>query len=205
MKSRPARSNKTASEALFEAFCLNHCLLFERIEEGVAPTPDYLVMLNGIATYVEIKQIDKDEAFMPPRMTRTLGNHLRAKIDQARNQVRPAAFQGAPAILLVYNNLDPLQLFGTEQQDFVAAMYGEPTVSVSVATGEIVDSFNGRNQSLRLGKNDSFSAIGHLRREPSGPTVRLYENLYAKVPLDYATLPACLPYNRVELAGNGTA
>jgi len=198
-------TTKTVSETLFEEFCSFNALPFERINEGAAPTPDYLVVLNGVDTYVEVKQIDEDEAFTPPRMSRTLGSHIRAKINEARDQVRSAASQGAPAIVLIYNNLDPLQLFGTEQQDFIAAMYGEPTVQISLETGKILDTFQGRNKSLRVGKNDSFSAVGRLRREAIAPRVHLYENMYAKVPLDYPSLPTCVSYNRVEIEANGDA
>lgn len=198
-------ATKTVSETLFEEFRWFNALPFERINEGTAPTPDYLVVLNGVDTYVEVKQIDEDEAFAPTRMSRTLGSHIRAKINQARDQVRSAASQRAPAILLIYNNLDPLQSFGTEQQDFIAAMYGEPTIRVSLDTGKILDAFHGRNKSLRAGKNDSFSAVGRLRREAIAPHVHVYENIYAKIPLDYASLPTCVSYNRVELEANGNA
>jgi hypothetical protein len=54
----------------------------------------------------------------------------------------------------VYNNLDPLHIFGTEDLDFIAAMYGEPTVLLSQNTGDVVDSFHGRNQSLREDDED---------------------------------------------------
>jgi hypothetical protein len=44
-------------------------------------------------------------------------------------KVQYGAKQGIPSVLLVYNNLDPLHLFGTEDHDFIAAMYGEYTLS----------------------------------------------------------------------------
>ena len=195
----------TSSELLFERFCALHGLRCARIEEGITPTPDYQVVLSGVETVFEIKQLDEDENFLVARSSRTLGDHVRAKINEARNQVRPAAKRGSPAILLIYNNLDPLQAFGTEQQDFVAAMYGKPTVTVSVGTGAILDSFEGRNKSFRDGKNDSFSAIGHLKQSDSGPLVRLYENLHAKVPLAYDQLPPCFKVIRFETDTNGDA
>ena len=189
----------TTSELLFERFCSLHGLPCVRINEGPTPTPDYLVILGGVETVFEIKQLDKDENFSSASGSRTLGDHVRAKINEARNQVRPAAQRGLPAVLLIYNNLDPLQTFGTEQQDFVAAMYGEPTVVVSVKSDAILDSFEGRNKSFRAGKNESFSAVGYLRQDNSAPLVHLYENLYAKVPLAYERLPPFLTSSRFEV------
>ena len=177
-------SSKTASESAFEEFCASNAISFERITEGTDPTPDYLVRLNGVDVYVEVKQIDEDAKFSSALQVRTPGTHVRAKINQARNQVRPAAVSGAPAILLVYNNLDPMQLFGTEPHDFLAAMYGDLMLVASRETGRTTGPFHGRNQSLREGKNDSFSAVGRLYKGNAGVAVHLYENMYAKVRLD---------------------
>ena len=195
----------TTSERLFERYCDLHGLSFERVAEGASPTPDYLVVLGGVPTVFEIKQLDDDESFSSVRATRTLGDHVRAKINEARGQVRSAAQRGSPAILLIYNNLDPLQAFGTEQHDFVAAMYGEPTVTVSVETGAILDSYEGRNKSFRAGKNEAFSAVGHLKQGSAGPHVHLYENVYAKVPLIYDRLPPFLTISRFDVATDSDA
>lgn len=57
-----------------------------------------------------------------------MGDHVRAKINEARKQVKVALNNRSPGILLIYNNLGPREAFGTEQHDFIAAMYGGPTV-----------------------------------------------------------------------------
>ena len=195
----------TYSEILFERFCALHGLPRMRIEECATSTPDYLVRICGLDAIIEIKQIDEDENFSSAQGSRTVGDHVRAKICASRKQVQPAARQGTPAILLIYNNLDPLQSFGTEQHDFVAAMYGEPSVTLSLETGAIVDSFEGTNKSFHFAKNTSFSAVGHLKRSEAGPLVHLYENLYAKIPLDYGRLPAAFTCTRFEASANGDA
>ena len=194
-------SSKTISESVFERFCTSNELEFERIVEGNDPTPDYLVTLNGLVVYVEVKQIDEDTDFSTTRQLRVPGTHIRAKINQARNQVRHAAASGAPGILLVYNNLDPLQRFGTEPHDFLAAMYGDLTLIASREAKRITGPFFGRNQSFREGKNDSFSAVGWLHSESNWVSVHLYENMYAKVSLDYASLPAFISYKRTQEQG----
>jgi hypothetical protein len=191
-------TRKTESEALFEQFCSTHRLAVEPIPRGDDNTPDYLLRLGEAPVYVEIKQIDIDDSFGGPNgvSSRTIGDHVRAKINEARKQLQARSKQGSPCVLLVYNNLDPLQAFGTEEHDFITAMYGEWTVRI--ASNAIVDSYLGRNARLRPKHNSSFSAVGHLRRTSDGASVLLYENLHARHPLDYEALPKCFEVRRFE-------
>jgi len=192
-------ASKTKSEVLFESFCDANRIPWEEVPRGPNPTPDYVVTLHGEYVYFEIKQINEDDAFDTAKglSSRTVGSHIRTKIAESRKQVQPSAKKGAPSILLVYNNLDPLQLFGTESHDFVSAMYGEMTVTLKGR--EIDDSFYGRNSMLRNQHNTSFSAVGHLRDSPLGPAVRLYENVFARNRLDFASLPRCIEVVRIEV------
>jgi hypothetical protein len=124
---------------------------------------------------------------------------MRSKISEARKQVQYGSKQGLPAIMLVYNNIDPVhQRFGTEDHDFICAMYGEFTVRI---TGETIDSFHGRNQSVAEAKNRSFSTLGRLSTSlVSGEMqVTLFENVFAKVPLPYDQLPRCFDVKRIEI------
>lgn len=192
-------TRKTESEVLFEQFCATHGLAAERIETGDDKSPDYLVRLNDVPVYFEIKQIDADASFKGRNgggSSRIIGNHVRARIHEARKQLQGPSKQGAPSVLLVYNNLDPLQTFGTEEHDFITAMYGEWTVRIK--DNAIVDSFLGKRARLQPAMNTSFSAVGHLRRTPSGASVLLYENLHARHPLDYSTLPQCFEVKRFD-------
>jgi hypothetical protein len=190
---------KTASEVAFESFCSANGLSAQRIQEGTEPTPDYRLQVNGTTVYIEVKQIDEDSNFSPAMATRSPGSHIRAKINQARDQVRLVSQQGFPAVLLVYNNLDPLQMFGTEQHDFLAAMYGDLTIHVAKSGQPSSGIFHGRNKSFREGKNDSFSAVGWLYQSQSGIGVHLYENAHARVPLDFSALPPPIEFNRVQV------
>lgn len=194
---RRMRPRKTESELLFEAFCSTHHLSVQPIPTGEAKSPDYLVSIGGVSAYFEVKQIDQDASFRPPTGSRTVGEHVRQKISEARKQLQPSAKTGAPCVLLIYNNLDPMQMFGTEEHDFVSAMYGEMTVLLK--DNAIVDSFHGRNALLRENHNTSFSAVGHLRRTADGASVCLYENVHARNPLDYGSIPKCIEVRRVQL------
>ncbi len=195
---------KTKGEITFEKFCIDNELLFEKIEEGNTPTPDYLITAEGIKIYVEIKQIDEDKKFSPEGMFRTPGSHIRKKIEdkRTRKQMRVACNKGFPTILLVYNNLDPMQAFGTEPHDFRAGMYGELTIDFSKESNSMSDVYHGQNQSLRNDKNESFSAVGWLYTNQNGTGVHIYENTFAKIPINFDTLPPCIQFNRVLIEDN---
>lgn len=190
---------KTKAESLFEEFCNSNNIPFEKIPEGVQPTPDYKVALNGEAIFVEVKQIDEDDDFTELGGSRIVGDHVRTKINEARKQAKVASNQGTPAILLIYNNLDPLQMFGTEPHDFTTAMYGEITVVLDPKENRITDSYHGRNQSFRENKNASFSAVGGIYRTKKGLNVLIYENVFAEHPLNFSSLPDCIKATRIEL------
>jgi hypothetical protein len=188
---------KTTSELAFESFLKENNLTFEKIEEKTTRRPDYLVQIGDVKLIFEIKELARDKDFAVG--SRTIGDHVRRKIDEARGQVRYAAAQGIPAVLLVYNNLDPHYSFGTEDHDFVTAMYGEYTLNLNRSTGAIVDSFHGRNQSMREGRNTEFSAVGRLKQGSKRMLVTLWENHYAQVKLLYEKLPTCFDVKRVNI------
>jgi len=190
---------KTTSELAFESFCEANHLSLSRISETANPTPDYILRINETNIFVEVKQIDKDENFSSTFGLRSPGSHIRSKINQARNQVREAAQNGNPTVLLIYNNLDPLQLFGTEPHDFLAAMYGDLTINITKENLVSSGVFHGRNQSFREDKNETFSAVGRLYRNQSGFAVHLYQNVYALAPISFSVLPSCIQFNCVEV------
>lgn len=197
-------TSKPKAESLFESFCDASRISWEKVPTEQTPTPDYHVSLNGEMVYFEVKQIDADEAFGTPQRTssRIVGSHIRQKISDSRKQVQAGAKVGIPSVLLIYNNLDPMQAFGTESHDFITAMYGEMTLVLK--GNNIQDSFYGRNSTLREGQNTSFSAVGHLRHSLIGSTVRLYENVFARTRLNFASLPACIEVVRIEVAENAS-
>lgn len=190
---------KTKGESIFEEFCNSTNILWTKVPESDLATPDYRVVLNGESVFVEVKQIDEDDDFTKTASSRVVGSHVRAKINEARKQLRVASKQGAPAILLIYNNLDPLQMFGTEPHDFIAAMYGETTVVLNTREHQITDSYHGRNRSFREDKNTSFSAVGGIYQTKDGPTVRVFENVYAEKCLNFSSFPDCIEVTRIEV------
>lgn len=192
--------SKTESEELFETFCREHELDWQRIPEGAAKTPDYHLKFGSVAVAVEIKQIKSLRGFNPGGVSsRTIGWHVRQQISEARAQLQSAAHMGMPTILLIYNTVDPFQLFGTEPHDFINAMYGELTVHIDTSSLEASKPFHGRNARLRKGVNTSFSGVGHLQRTRGGADVTVYKNAFASHPLPNATVPSCIQVVNVEI------
>ena len=133
--------------------------------------------------------------------SRTLGDHVRRRIEHSKKQIQFGATQRIPSVLLIYNNIDPVfQDFGTEPMDFTAAMYGTYTILLNRETRAASDWFNGNDKMLQESKNTSFSAVGHLCDRGGKTTVTLYENIFAKVKIPFSQLPACFIVPRIEVS-----
>jgi hypothetical protein len=202
-------SLKTKSELLFEVFLATNNLPFEKVEEDTTPRPDYRVSVGGSGIIFELKELAADENFgvvkdpTYPHIksnSRTLSRHVRRRIVKSSKQIQFGADQGLPSILLIYNNIDPIQLFGTEPVDFIAAMYGAYTVLINSENKTASGWFDGKDRLFQEGKNDSFSAVGHLCDRGGKTTVTLYENVFAKVKVPYDQLPACFDVQRIDIS-----
>lgn len=192
-------SKQNKSESLFESFCRANRLDWQPIPTGAEKTADYRLRFGATTVAFEIEQIESLAGFSRTSVSsRTVGNHVRHKIAEARKQLQSVAARGEPTILLIFNAVDPLQLFGTEQHDFICAMYGELTVHLS-QDGTLGQPFHGRNAKLRSDINTSFSGVGHLRQQSAGvASVTVYENIYAAHPLPFGHFPSCIEVLRVN-------
>jgi hypothetical protein len=80
----------------------------------------------------------------------TMGEHLRRRIAASKKQIQYGAKQGIPSVLLIYSNLDRVfQMFGTDDMDVTAAMYGQYTILIDKNSRQASEMFNGNNQSGR--------------------------------------------------------
>ncbi len=133
---------------------------------------------------------------------RTLGDHVRRRIQDSKKQIQYGAKQqGIPSVLLIYNALDPVfQLFGTEDLDFTTAMYGELTTLINKNTGTLSELFSGRNKMLQKNTNTSFSAVGRLSDRNGEMKVALFENVFAAVKIPFGQVPACFDIIRVNIS-----
>jgi hypothetical protein len=200
---------RTKSEELFESFLSGKNVPFEKIKEDTSPRPDYLVSVGDLKVVFELKELAEDKNFgviadpAYPHIkssTRTVGEHVRRRIEDSKKQIQYGAKQGIPSVLLIYNSLDPFQMFGTEDLDFTTAMYGELTVLLNKKTGKAPDLFSGKNQLLQQSKNTSFSAVGRLCDLGGAITVTLFDNAFSKVKLPYEQLPPCFDVKHIEIS-----
>lgn len=203
---------KTKSEQIFEDFLAANNVAFEKIEEATTHTPDYLVSIGGAELIFELKELTRDEKFgvvddpATPHIkssSGSIGEHVRRRIAGSKKQIQYGANQCIPSVLLIYNALDRVfQTFGTADEDFIAAMYGDYTIQIDRNTRRASEKFNGRNQSLQRGKNTSFSAVGRLSDRGGKTTVTLFENTFARVRIPYNRLPPCFDVRRPEVSGD---
>jgi hypothetical protein len=196
------KNQKTKSEEVFEKFLNENNLDYAKIKVAESRRPDYTVKFSKFKLVFEVKELAEDSNFEVGQFkvsSRTVGNHIRKKIQKARKQIQASAKRCIPSILLIYNNIDPMHLFGTENMDFICAMYGEYTVTIGKNKGEIVDQFHGRNQTLGLEKNTSFSAIGRLSPSFGVMKVTLFENIFTKYKIQYEKLPQCFDVINIQL------
>lgn len=194
-------NSKTVSERLFEDFLTRNGVPFDPIPQATTPRPDYLVKYGGAAIIFEVKELSEDADFCKEPLqvsSRTVGAHIRSKITEARKQIQYGAQQGLPSVLLIYNDIDPMQLFGTEDHDFATAMYGEYTLRIGMEKGNIIDRFHGRNRYFEIKKNTSFSALARIAVVRSETNITIFENAFANVPLPYSRLPSCFELVRAN-------
>ena len=87
---------KTKSEEVFETFLIDNNLEFEKIEEDDSPRPDYLVKIGDFKMVFEIKELAEDKNFKAEQFSvssRTVGDHIRKKIQEAREGVLPESLK----------------------------------------------------------------------------------------------------------------
>ena len=200
---------KTRSEIVFERWLDANRLPWHRIQTGPGKTPDYAVMVApGAEIIFEVKQIQTNRRWKDDIVHGgEVAAHIRSRINSSKSQIQSTAKLGKPTVLVVFNAYDPLQLSGTEDHDFMDAMYGAYTVQIDIESRMIVERFRGQGKSFQANKNTSFSAIARLKdesapvrlKEESGPdSVTLFENIHAAMPIDYSALPPCFEVVRFD-------
>lgn len=187
-------SSITESEALFETFCQQHHVRYRRIKTSIKPTPDYDIFLKRRKIIVEVKQInpnDEEEKKIKEftksngvTIKSTLGKRVRGKIIDAQRKFRVRMRNRYPSILVLYNNVKLYK--HTAPMDIFAGMYGKLCFTVW-PNGPIGDMELGPDRTMTNATNRSISAVGVLKKGCNGrPSLTLYHNVYARVPLDPA-------------------
>ena len=147
----------------------------------------------------ELKQIETDRTWEADIVHGVeVGAFVRERVNRSKSQMKASSKQGKSTVLVVFNDYDPLQLSGTEDHDFIHAMYGECTLQIDVESRGIKGRFLGKGKSFQATKNTSFSAIARLKESGREATisVTIFENIHAAVPINYGVLPSCFEVMR---------
>lgn len=173
----------TKSEISFENFSINNSITCSRLPEGVKKTADYRIgspFFDDVI--VEIKQIDHSKFLKKCDngvFIGDVGKKIRSRIRDGRRNLK--GYSGEKTLIVIYNNFDDLDLFGTDPYDFSCAMYGDMTIHINMVTGQRTHKF-GENACFNKMVLSNVSGIGHLRKNIG--QLDVYINAYAKNPID---------------------
>lgn len=191
---------KTRSEITFERWLSANGLSWRPVPRNSTKTPDYAVNVAPRGEIIfELKQIETARNWKADIVHGSeVGAFIRERINGSKSQMKASSKQGKPTVLVIFNDYDPIQLFGTEDRDFIHAMYGEYTIEIGVESRNITARYLGKGKYFQAKKNTSFSAIARLKESGREATisVTIFENIHAAVPINYDALPSCFEVMR---------
>jgi hypothetical protein len=190
----------TESEILFERFCGERGVVFKRLEEGPARTPDYEISLGSGWAAVEVKQLE------PNTQDRRLLIELRQQgatsqwvnmerprqaIVDATRQLRAHGRGVMPGIVVLFDLAGGL--LGYLGADSIAqSLYGARRVHVADVAGQALEvlgvSFGGRRAATEQ-HNTTLSAVAVMRLFRNDEmSLTIFHNRFAAIPLDPSEL-----------------
>jgi hypothetical protein len=189
---------KNKSEIIFENYCHNSGIEYERIQEESSKSPDYYLIIDGQKIIIEVKEIEfnkeeqESERMLNERnygnvLSNTPGNRVRKKINDSSKQIKSRTEGIYPSILVLYNHGHSIGHL--EPYEIRVAMYGLEKFYIAVPFDKsikpyIKDKCYGQKRKMTEEHNTSISAIGVLTT-PKQNEIKfiIYHNKYATVPL----------------------
>ena len=187
---------KTESENLFEDFCEENAIGYEKIAEGNCRSPDYLLSINGLKIVTEVKQFNSNkdnqanyEEFKKKGFvvwSSKPGIRVYKKITGASKQISNSAKGRYSGLLVLYNTV-PLQN-PLDSYEIKVAAYGLDTIVIS-KPGSLDEKpyerarKSGPNKKFTENHNTSISAIGVLTKESKKLNLCIYHNYHAAIPI----------------------
>lgn len=193
----------TRSEELFETFCKQNSLEYQRIETAQVRRPDYLLKLDYQELVVEVKQLDPNA--QERRLLRNPneewddglyhgipGERIRSKIDSAIPQLKNLAGTSRPTMLLLYDNVK-LWAGVLDSITMAVAMYGLETIMISSESApeggaKILARWHGASKRTTRCANTTLSAVGILDNTDANISIDVFHNFFARVPLQKTSL-----------------
>jgi hypothetical protein len=188
---------KTISEALFEAFCRELDVRFERIHCEENQTPDYDIFSKEHHVVVEVKQFNanSDDERVEKDLRSGKGafrcknpsERVRKKITDATPQFKRRAKGICPSLLVLYNNV--FSAAYTDSYAIKIGMYGYEEVVLSVPRDfenpiAVRNKNFGPKRKMTPKSCTSISGVAVMFAEGDRPKeLRVYHNIYAAMPL----------------------
>lgn len=185
------------SEQMFEEFCLQNQIQFNRIKESSVPgekRPDYEIITPFGKILVEVKQCDlnKKERELQEELnnggwivySREPGAKLRSKIIDANKQLKSYGAGSVPSIIVVYDI--PMFRRGTDPYEIKIAMYGIEQINYTLIGNQCVD-VDTSSFKAKMTQNSctSTSAIAALYKDINEElSIYVFHNIYAAMPLN---------------------
>lgn len=190
--------SQNRSETLFEIFCDQVGVPWQRVPEESERRPDYEIFLHGVRIFAEVKQLDPnaEEEALAKRTAQgevvafgsTPGERIRREVREANRQLKKVASEAFPTVVVIFNNT-PCSLH-TDPYAVMTAMQGIDAVEVSVPREpseslSFGPTISGPERGMRSDANTTISAIALLQGENSEDVhLDLYHNRFARCPLD---------------------
>jgi hypothetical protein len=189
---------KTISEQLFEEFCDDNGIEYERLEEGEEPSPDYLLTIPCTSVIVEVKEIERNKVEQESDkelkergygnvLKNEPGDRVRTKIRKASSQIKKRTKGKLPGLLVLYDegnahrHLDPYNIR--------VAMEGLEQINIAVPVNPQERPYSmgmthGPKKKMTENANTSISAIAVMYKDEDSKTkIVIYHNKHAAVPL----------------------
>jgi hypothetical protein len=198
--------SKTVSESLFEHFCDDNHIEYERIEASSIPNkkePDYEIQTATELVVVEVKQSDPSEEekklyqqLQERGYTEASGGEpgakARLKIQAGAKQLKARSEGKLPTLLVLYSNV-PISDRGGNPYEIKTAMYGIEKIDLAVDPDANRVSLTGRGfgpkRKVTPSSNTSLSAVGVLYGSSNGElSLIVFHNIHAVKPLDWRLL-----------------
>lgn len=195
----------TISEQVFERFCRDRQLRFDRVRGGQSKSADYLLYSSDAAVVVEVKQIEPNQE---ERRVLTIpedewdgelvyhwgipGEKIRKKIVDAMPQLKAISRGSLPTLLIIYDTIRVWPEL-TDGYAVRTAMFGIETALVSAEVApeggaKVLAKWYGGRRRLTAAHNTSLSAIGILACGPEAVTLDVYHNPHTKSELPVKAL-----------------
>jgi hypothetical protein len=195
----------TLSEQIFERFCMERGLNFNRIPEGESKSPDYHILVNSSKIIIEVKQIDankEEKEILKKPLDEwdqydvfhcgTPGDRIRKKIKDSLPRLKSLTKEECPTILVIYDNIGAWPEL-TDEYAVRVAMYGVETAIISPEMApeggaKILRRWYGTKKRFTAQHNTTLSAIAIMEETEADISIRVYHNYFAAIQLERKTL-----------------